>query len=464
MSFTLRNYQQELIDNARKEMQKGKRRVLLQLPTGGGKTAIASYMIKSAYERGFVCWFICNRQELVDQTARSLYKVGIPFSYIAAGYPTDERQNVFVCSIQTLARRIKTITKKPDMLYWDETRGIAAKSWSNVFWNFEDKFHIGLDATPCRLSGEPLSDYYQSMIHGPSVRWLMDNGYLCDYKIFAPAVANFDNVRTKMGDYVISDLDSIMNQKKILGNCVKEYKKHAMGKRNLVFCNSIAHSQNLCAEFVDNGITAEAIDGMMSDAERRAVLNRFETGQTKVVTSVELVTAGFDLPAIECVTLERATQSIALAKQMIGRGLRPHAGKDKLIILDHVNMWKSHGLPDDEIEWSLDGGRKPKKKSEQSVKQCEKCYFVFPPNRRDCPECGHTPEIKHREVDMEHTDDTLTEIDPEMIRRQARQEQGKAQSKEDLEKLGIARYGPHKGRKWAHYVFQARQAKKLRGL
>ena len=255
-----------------------------------------------------------------------------------------------------------------------------------------------------------------------------------------------------------------MNDKKILGNCVKEYKKHALGKRNLVFCNSIMHSQNLCNEFMEAGISAEAIDGNMDSAARKAVLKRFETGQTLVVTSVELVTAGFDLPAIECVTLERATQSIALAKQMIGRGLRPHDGKDKLIILDHVNMWKSHGLPDDEIEWSLEGSRKPKKKSEASVKQCEKCYFVFPPNRRDCPECGHAPEINHREIDMEHTDDTLTEIDPELIRKQARQEQGRAQTKEDLEKIGIARYGAHKGRKWAHYVFQARQAKKLKGL
>lgn len=460
----LRDYQQDLINKVRNEMLAGKKRMLIQLATGGGKTAIASFMIKSAYDKGKTCWFICNRQELVDQTARSLYKVGIPFSYIAAGYDYDDRQRVFVCSIQTLSRRISTIRKKPDMVYWDETRGIAAKSWSNVFWNLEDKFHVGLDATPFRLSGEPLSDYYQTMIQGPSVSELMDKGYLCRYKIFAPKVADFSGVKTRMGDYVTADLDSIMNDKKILGNCVKEYKKHALGKRNLVFCNSIMHSENLCNEFLQNGIPAEAIDGNMDDRYRRGVLGRFESGETKVVTSVELVTAGFDLPAIECVTLERATQSIALAKQMIGRGLRPHTGKDKLIILDHVNMWKSHGLPDDEIEWSLEGNRKPKKKSEISVKQCEKCYFVFPPNRRDCPECGHTPEINHREVDMEHTDDTLTEIDPELIRKQARQEQGKAQSKEDLEKLGIARYGPHKGRKWAHYVFQARQAKKLKGL
>lgn len=464
MSFQLRTYQQDLIDKARREMLSGKRRVLIQLPTGGGKTAIASYMIKSAHERGFVCWFVCNRQELVDQTARSLYKVGIPFSYIASGYPYDHRQNVFVCSIQTLSKRLKDNLKRPNMIYWDETRGIAAKSWSNVFWNYEDIFHVGLDATPCRLSGEALGEYYQTMIHGPSVRWLIDNGYLCDYKIFAPHLSGLESARTKMGDYVTADLESIMNQKKILGNCVKEYKRHAMGKRNLVFCVSIAHSQQLCAEFVAAGIKAESIDGKMNDEERRGVLKRFELGETLVVTSVDLVTAGFDLPAIECVTLERPTQSIALAKQMIGRGLRTHADKERLIILDHVNMWKSHGLPDDEYEWTLDGKKKPKKKSETSVKQCDKCYFVYQPNLRACPDCGHAPEVKAREQDVEHTDDELTEIDPNMIRRQARKEQAQAQSKEDLERLGIARYGPHKGRKWAHIVFQARQAKKLRGF
>lgn len=463
--FKLRGYQEQLIADVRSAMMAGSRRVLAQLPTGGGKTAIASEMIRTAIERGHVCYFICNRQELVDQTARALYKVNVPFSYIAAGYNTDWKKSVFVCSIQTLNRRLTSIAKKPTFMFWDECRMIASQSCRNVFYNFSSIYHVGLDATPTRLSGEALGEYFNVMVRGPSVRELIDMGHLCDYKIFAPAVANFEGVRTKMGDYDIKQLDEIMNQKKILGNAVKEYKKHALGKRNLVFCNSIMHSENLCAEYRAEGIAAESIDGKMTDDERRGVLKRFETGETKVVTSVELVTAGFDLPAIECVTLERATQSVALAKQMIGRGLRPHVGKNHLIILDHVNMWKSHGLPDDEYEWSLEGKKKPKRKTEQSVKQCERCYFVFPPIKRVCPECGYEPEIKQRVKDIEHTDDELIEISKDQIRVQAKKEQALAQSKEDLYALGIKRgYAPHNARKWADHVFKARQAKKIRGL
>ena len=461
----LRPYQEQLINEARAKMQKGHKNVLLQLATGGGKTAIASFMIKTAYERGFECWFVCNRQELVDQTARSLYKVGIPFGYIAAGYMTDERKSVHVCSIQTLNRRLASIRKPPEMIFWDETRGIAAKTWSNVYHNYPNAFHIGLDATPCRLSGEPLSAYYSTIVKGPTVRWLIDNGFLCDYKIFAPKVASFENVHTRMGDYVAKEIDDIMNQKKILGNAVKEYIKHANGKRNLVFCNSIAHSKNLREEFQAHGIAAEDIDGNMNDIARKAVLKRFETGETKVLTSVELVTAGYNLPSIECVTLERPTQSISLAKQMIGRGLRPSEGKERLLILDHVNMWQSHGLPDDEIDWSLDGTKRPKKLKEKSVKMCEKCYFVFDSFRRECPECGHAKEIQTRQVDIEHTDDELAELNIEQARLSKRKEQGQAQTKEELYELGISRgYEPHKARRWAHYVFQGRQKRKLRGL
>lgn len=463
--LVLRGYQQDLIDATRAQMIKGHKNVLIQLPTGGGKTAIASFMIRSAHEKNKKVWFVCNRQELVDQTARSLYKLNIPFSYIASGYDYDDKKNVFVCSIQTLNRRLSSISMKPDMIYWDETRGIAANSWSNVFHNNPQAYHIGLDATPCRLSGEPLKDYYSTMVKGPSVRWLIDNGFLCDYKIFAPKVASFDSVKTKMGDYDIRGLDAIMNDKKILGNAVKEYKKHANGLRNLVFCNSILHSENLCAEFKESGIESASIDGTMKDADRRRLLSDFELGKIKVLTSVDLVTAGLDIPKIECVTLERATQSVALAKQMIGRGLRIADGKQKLIILDHVNMWKSHGLPDDEYEWTLEGGKKPKKSSEKSVKQCEKCYFVYPNNARSCPECGSAPVVKVREVDMDHTDDELTELDVTQARISKRQEQGQAQTKEDLYQLGISRgYEPQKARKWAHYVFQGRQRRKLRGF
>ncbi len=460
--LVLRDYQEKIIAETRQRFLQGQKRVLIQLATGGGKTAIASHMIASAHRKNKRVWFICNRTELVDQTAKSLMKLGLKFSFIAAGYNYNMKDQIHVCSIQTLSRRISDRNiLKPDMVYWDETRGIAANSWSNVFWNLPESYHVGLDATPCRLSGEPLGDYYQSMVMGPPVRWLMDNGYLCDYKIFAPKVSDFSGLKTRMGDYIASDVDKIVNDKKILGNAVKEYKKHANGKRNLVFCNSILHSKNIRDEFLANGIKAEDIDGTMDRSERAAVLKRFESGETKVLTSVDLVTAGFDLPAIECVTLERPTRSIALAKQMIGRGLRPSIGKEKLIILDHVNMWHS-GLPDDEIEWSLLGEKKPKNKTELQVKMCERCYFVFESRKRSCPECGYEKEIKTRNVDIEHTDDNLEELNVEELRKKAKQEQGSAQSQGDLYNLGIKRgYTRSNARKWAKYVFNARQAKKL---
>lgn len=345
------------------------------------------------------------------------------------------------------------------MVFWDETRGIAAKSWSSVFHNFPKVFHIGLDATPVRLSGEPLSDYYQTMVNGPSIKWLIENNFLSDYKIFAPKVADFTMARTRMGDYVQSDIADIMSDKKILGNAVKEYQRRAMGKRNLVFCVNIEHSKKIRQEFLDAGISAEDVDGTMAKHDRKGVLKRFESGITKVVTSVDLVTAGFDLPAIECVTLERPTKSHALYRQMIGRGLRPFPGKDKLIILDHVNAYVAHGLPDDEYEYSLDGTAKRKGEKEKSVKMCEKCYFVFDSYKRVCPECGHEKEVERVQKVHEHTDDELQEIDRDAARMSARKTQGQAQTEEQLIELGRSR-GYKRPELWARHIMISRAKKR----
>jgi len=458
-----RPYQLEIISNVRSLIQKKEKRVLIQLPTGGGKTFIASDIIRSAQAKGTKCWFIANRVELIDQTGRALYKAGVPFGVVAAGYQPERKKLVQVCSIQTLVRRLHQV-EKPDLIFWDEARGIAAKTWTDVFNNFPNAYHIGLDATPERASGEPLNKYFNQMVQGPSVRELMDMGFLCDYRIIAQPTADFSDVKVKMGDYLISDLDALMNTKKIVGDAVKEYQKYAMGKRNLVFCNSIAHSEHMCQQFNEAGIRAEHIDGKTDKNERSAALKRFERGETLVLTSVNLVTAGLDIPSIQCVTLERASKSVALVKQMIGRGLRPHPLKDKLLIFDHVNAWRDHGLPDDPYPWTLEGRKKDDKPKVLANRQCEKCYAAFKPFIQVCPECGHVLAVKHREQDFTGSDDELVELDLNAIRKKKLTEQGMCKTHDELVELGRSR-GMKNPHGWAKHILNARQAKKNeRGL
>lgn len=458
----LRDYQQKIIADVKAFMQAGQKNILIQLPTGGGKSAIGAEMIRAGTAKGTKCWFVVNRVELVEQTCKALYTAGVPFGVVSAGYSPDRKALAQVCSIQTLTRRLDSVDK-PGLIFWDETRGIAARTWSNVYHNNPQAYHIGLDATPERASGEPLNKYYQVMVQGPSVRELMDMGFLCDYRIIAAPTADFKDVRVKMGDYVVSDLDALMNTKKIVGDAVKEYKKYAMGKRNLVFCNSIKHSEHMCQQYNDAGIRAEHIDGKTDKGERAAALKRFERGETLVLTSVDLVTAGLDIPAIQCVTLERATKSIALAKQMIGRGLRPSAGKDKLIIFDHVNAWKDHGLPDADYPWSLEGRTKENKPKILAAKLCAKCYAAFKPFLMVCPECGNAVMTKTREQDFEGTDEEMVELDLQAVKRKLLTEQGQCKTKEELTELGYNRgyKNPHR---WAHYIMQGRQQKKNRGF
>lgn len=164
--FTLRPYQAELIDKTRRALTHH-RRVLMQLPTGGGKTVIAATMLGNTAERGGSAWFIVHRKELVDQTSRTLEQVGIPHGFVAAGRPPTYHEPVLVCSVQTLARRIDRIIAKygpPSLVVWDEAHHCAAGTWKIVAEACANAFHVGLTATPQRLDGKGLNGMFNALV------------------------------------------------------------------------------------------------------------------------------------------------------------------------------------------------------------------------------------------------------------------------------------------------------------
>ena len=185
MSITLHPHQSSLIDKIRSSMRSGCKRNLVVAPTGMGKTILASYMLKSASSRGMTSWFIVHRKELIEQSAVAFNKVGVKFGIISPHFYPDYRCRIQIASIQTLANRLHLLPP-PSMIVWDECAHIAAKSWSKVFDKYPNVFHIGLTATPTRLDGKGLDDFFDKLILGPSVRWLIDNSYLSDYRVFVP--------------------------------------------------------------------------------------------------------------------------------------------------------------------------------------------------------------------------------------------------------------------------------------
>lgn len=440
-------------------MLQGCKSVLLQAPTGSGKTLLTAWMLKSCAARRQRAFFVVHRRELVKQSIRAFSEVGLPYGVISAGWWEEPTQPVQIASIQSLIRRHHKHAK-PNLIVWDEAHHVGAKSWKALYNQYPEAYHIGLTATPCRLDGQGLGAWFADMVHGPSVTWLIEKGFLSRYKLYAPPGISTTGIHTRMGDFAAGELAAAVDRPTITGDAIAHYQRLAPNKRAVVFAVSIEHSKHVVSQFQAAGIAAEHVDGETQTEVRDAAIRRFEAGTTKVLSNVELFGEGFDLPAIEAAILLRPTQSLGLYLQQVGRSLRPSPGKEHAIILDHAGNCKRHGLPDDERSWSLAGGAVSDRLSANggSVRVCPRCFAAQMSGTFICQFCGFPFEVESREVAQ--VAGTLEEIDVLAIRTQRLREQGSAPDMRALIALGIQR-GYKKPHAWAAFVFRARQAKKL---
>lgn len=443
--------------------------VLGQAPCGFGKTVVAAHIARSVMEKGRRVIFAVHRRDLITQTARTFDKFGISYGVMQAGYPTDLGRAVFIASISTLQNRLGKLPAH--LLVVDECHLSAAEGWSRVVDHYKQTgaHVIGLSATPQRLDGQGLSRHFSELVRGPSVRWLIENGHLSRYRLFAPPSADLSGLHTRMGDFVHGEAEQAMDKSSVTGDAVAHYRKLAMGKRAITFCVSIEHSHHVVAQFNAAGIPSAHMDGETPMEERKRIISDFADNKLLMISNVALATEGWDLAAqvgrdvtIEAVILLRPTQSLALYIQMVGRGIRkkPESG----VILDHSGNCMRHGLPDDEREWSLQGqagGKGKGEKPEVSIAICKSCFAAIPSGSAVCEQCGAVVPKKPREV--AHVEGELEEIDIEAQRRERVREQGKAQSLEDLIALGTAR-GYKDPVKWAGYIFTARAAKQQKRI
>jgi DNA repair protein RadD len=453
----LRPYQLDGINQMRSLMRQGCKSILYTAPTGSGKTALTAHMLHTAASRGHRSLFICHRRELIHQSAEAFDKEGLKYGIISAGFTEDRKQVVQIASIQTFSQRYQSQIS-PRLIIWDECHHIASKSWSAIFAHFKGAYHIGLTATPQRLDGAGLYPTFQKLVVGPSVSDLISQGYLSPYRLYAPSQPDTTGLHIRMGDYEKKELESAVDRPSITGDAVSHYKRLANGKRAIVFAVSIQHSKNVVARFQQEGIHAEHVDGETPEDERDRAIEDFKRGDIRILSNVELFGEGLDIPGVEAIILLRPTQSLGLYLQQLGRGLRISEGKQTAIILDHAGNCQRHGLPDEERTWSLAGHmakRSNVENSNGSVKICPSCFAAQESKWNFCQFCGWQFPIKPREVPEKEGE--LEEITA--IKRQARQEQGMAQSMEDLYRIGRQR-GYKNPRAWAYYVFKGRLAKR----
>jgi DNA repair protein RadD len=457
----LRDYQAELIANVRAAIRGGHRNVLAVLPTGGGKTVIASALADATSKRGQGIIFVCHRDFLVHQTALTFTKAGLDFGFVTAKQKMQDRP-ILIASIDTLKNRLDQLDV-PQVMVWDEAHHLRAAGWMKVHAWTGDNINIGLTATPERLDGKGLNPPFTTMVLGPDTAQLMEWGMLSQFRAFAPTSPDMSDVRTVAGEYSQSDLEKAIRESVIMGDVVGTYQDKATGRRAVYFCPSIAYSKDLAAAFRAAGIPALHIDGDTPSKDRIAAAVDFADGRLDVLTNCALFGEGYDLAAqagrdvtIDCVGLVRPTQSLTLHRQQIGRGLRP---KDyPCIILDHAGNIEKHGLPNDHIEWSLDGRPKEARKAES--KMCKQCFCINPVTEKVCIDCGQplTEKRGPREIEVDEGV-ALQEIDYDAHK--AKRERMRQEEEACASYLDYAALAEQRGYKkaWAGMAWQRRKAR-----
>lgn len=472
--ITLRHDQMEAVENLRAELRNNQS-VLLRGPCGFGKTVVSAYMAAGSDRKNKRVIFGVHRRELARQTAATFAKFGINYGLIMAGYPQNPLANVQIASADTLRRR--PVLLKCDMFIPDETHlwgtGVREEIIHTVYK--DGSYIVPLTATPARGDGKGLgiikdgagkiiSGIADAIVQGPSEAWLIEQGFLAKYRAYAPVQMDMTGIRTRVSfgekEHSTADLEEKFDKPKIIGEAVANYRKFAYGRRMIGYCFSRKHGDHMAETFTASGIPSAYIDGETPDAERRKVIMAFATGSIMCLFNVALFREGFDLSAqvgmdvpIQAVGLYNPSKSLPLAIQMMMRGMRPQVGHT--IILDHANILRDHGLPDDEREWPLEADPKKSKKGGHvtATVTCGDCFATFRPTQPKCPYCDCVRDIEGRQIVV--VDGELEEIDPDLVR-QARAEEQKAINRRVQQTRGLpdlARLAVELGRP-ANWVYQ----------
>lgn len=405
----LRDYQVQAVEDLRSSIRKGWKRIILQAPTGSGKTVIAAEIIRSADEKGSKVVFLAHRRELIFQCSDKLSKFGIRHGILMAGEPGNSNP-VQVASIQTLWRRSiqKKVRHLPDcdLLVIDECHRSLSKTYRELIEIFGG-ITLGLTATPCRGDGAGLGHIYEDMVQTSTVAELTEQGHLVPARYYAPSFPDLEGVKVRMGDYVESELEGRMDRAILIGDLVENWARIARDRQTVVFTTGVRHSIHIKERFVEAGIVAEHIDGKTPKNERDEILKAFDRGDIQLISNCMVLTEGWDCPRCDCLVLARPTKSIGLYLQMAGRALRPYPGKEDCLIIDHSGAVYEHGFVDDPVPWVLDKSRKIQDSigayQRKRPLTCAICGAVYS-GQRFCPECGHIPETQPKVLDTHDGD------------------------------------------------------------
>lgn len=473
---TLRPYQEKLVKDTYQQWDAGKQFVAMVSATGSGKSMTLTAIVAKERDRGQYVLVLAHRQELITQLSDTMGRMEIRHQVIAANKVVrfaakqsmenhgvnyvDPNARVMVASVQSMREaKIADLAKLGNKLtvVQDEFHHATKKSktWGGVLTPLLNAGARGLGptATPCRADGQGLSretdGYADVIVEGPSMRWLIDNGYLSQYKIYCPPTdLRLDNVETSKttGDYKEKELKAEIGRSHIVGDIVSHYLKICPGKRGITFTVGVDTAEEVAEEYRKRGVPAIALSGRNADEERVRAIRDLKSGKILQIVNDSLIGEGVDIPAVEVVSFARPTQSYALYAQMFGRALRPFEGKSHAIIIDAVSNVMRHGLPDAPREWSLDRRERRTGKSEPStVRVCTACAAVYERFLDACPDCGEpVPKPADRSGPMQ-VDGDLYELDPDVLAQMRNEVVGARETPEAMRDRLTAQHVPMPG-------------------
>lgn len=370
----LRDYQERLIQQAQGALASNIRRILIQLPTGGGKGRILPRLARLRAEAGRRVLIVAHRAELIDQISAALDDEGLMYGRIQPRHPRMDFP-VQVGMVQTVSRRLKTLRDFDDVMV-DEAHHMPAGQYTAMLDAWPDAALTGLTATPIRTDGAGLGDYFDQMFCGPTTAELIDRGFLAGFDYYMPSrQLDLSSVGKSMGDYKRDAAMRAMNKARIVGDAVEHYRLYLNNRPAIVFCMGVKHTHEVAALFCDAGIKAAGVDGKMDMSLRRERLAGLASGALQIVTAADVISEGVDIPAVAGAILLRPTVSTALYLQQVGRALRVKPDGSRAIILDHVGNAQRHGIPTDPRLWSLNAEKRSSKA--QGVVTCKMCHRVF---------------------------------------------------------------------------------------
>ena len=343
----LRDYQIDICSRV-SEAFEHHRSVMVQMPTGTGKTMVLAELVKQLMmkDEGVRILIVAHRRELIEQIKATIKRMKM------------DSRNITVESIQTISRRIATIEFAPSLVVIDEAHHALAKTYKMMWDAWPDARFLGLTATPCRLNGKGFTDLFDILVQSWDIPTFIKAKWLSTYDFVSikadsrtQQLISSLKKRGADGDYQVKEMDAVLNKRpsiERLYNCVMEY---AHNRKGFVYAININHARSIAEYYQSQGVHAVAIDSHTPVKERERIISSFRSGGLQVLVNVDIFSEGFDCPDVEFIQLARPTLSLAKYLQMVGRGLRPSKGKKNCMIIDNVGLYRVFGLPSQIWDW-----------------------------------------------------------------------------------------------------------------